>query len=174
MKLRCDLHVNGGMRKLLIVQGPNEPAEHMALKLSAFLLFWDYEPILDAGVKTPALANFEFLPDVLALDEGGAAKLWVECGSATMHKLSKLTRRLPQARLVVIKESPRQARRLREDVEEQLDRPGQIEIIAWPDDAFADFASRVREKNEVYGEAGGLLLNLVLNDHPVAAELKTF
>lgn len=174
MKLRCDLHVNGGMRKLLIVQGPNEPEAHMALKLGAFLLFWDYEPIIDASAKTPALANFDFLPDVLALEAGGAAKLWVECGSVTMNKLTKLTRRLPQARLIVLKETPRSAQRLRRELAEQFDRPDQVEILAWPDGAFQEWTAQVREKNEVYGEAGGLLLNLVINDHPVATEFQSF
>ena len=53
MKLRCDLNVNGGERKLLIVQGPNEPESHLALKLAACLLFWDSEPLVDASVKLP-------------------------------------------------------------------------------------------------------------------------
>lgn len=171
MKLRCDLHVNGGARKLLIVQGPNETGSHLALKLAAYLLFWDLDPIVDASAKTPALASFEFLPDVLALDEGGEVKLWVECGSVTLHKLLKLTRRLPRARLVVLKETRREAERLRQDLVEQLDRQERVEILAWPDGQFRAWLAALREKTEVYGEAGGLLLNVVVNETPVAAEL---
>ena len=174
MKIRCDLHVNTGARKLILVAGPNEPAGHLALKLAAYLLFWSEDPILGAGAKNPALAGFDFLPDLMSLDESGAVKLWVECGSTTLHKLLKLTRRLPNARIVVMKETERDARRLREDVEEQLDRPGRIEILAWPEGLFADWLACVGEKTEVYGEAGGLSLNVVINEQPFVAELRRF
>ncbi|MFA6002779.1 MAG: YaeQ family protein [Elusimicrobiota bacterium] len=174
MKLRCDLHVNGGSRKLVIVSGPNEPEEHLALKLAAYILFWDQEPILDAGVKTPALADYEFLPDLVALDDGGGIKLWVECGSTTMHKLMKLTRRVPQGRIVVIKETEREALRLRKDLKEQLDRESRVEIMAWPGTLFQEWTAWVHEKTEVYGECGGLMINVVVNEHPIVAELKLF
>lgn len=157
-----------------IVQGPNEPASHLALKLSALLLFWDYEPLLDAGIKVPILANFEFLPDLLALEPGGEAKLWVECGSVTMNKLTKLTRRMPAARLVVLKETPREAKRLRTELAAQFDRPEKVEILSWPEGAFKLWTSQVQEKNEVYGEAGGLSLNLVINEHVVSVEFQPF
>ena len=35
MKFRCDLHLNGGSRKLILMPGPNETVEHLALKLAA-------------------------------------------------------------------------------------------------------------------------------------------
>ncbi len=171
MKLRCDLHVNGASRKLFIVQGPNETGAHLALKLAAYLLFWDLEPIVDASPKTPALAAFEFMPDVLALDEAGETRLWVECGSVTMHKLLKLTRRLPQARVVVLKETQREAERLRQDIAEQLDRHEKVEILAWPGRQFQEWLAALGEKTEVFGEAGGLMLNVVVNERPVVAEL---
>lgn len=174
MKIRCDLHVNGGSRKLLLVAGPNEPGEHLALKLAAYLLFWDEEPIVDASTKTPALAQYKFLPDLVALDEAGDIKLWVECGTATIHKLTKLTKRLSQARIVVLKETERDAARARKDFEEQLDKPGKVEILAWPGKSFRDFVGAVGEKTEVYGEAGGLMINGVVNETPVLAEFKKF
>jgi len=146
----------------------------MALKLAGFLLYWDYNPIVDASVKTPALANFEFLPDVVALDEGGAVTLWVECGSVTMNKLTKLIRRLPHARVVVMKETPREALRLRSEITQELDKPERIEIIAWPDDQFKDWVAYLGEKIEVFGEAGGLSINAVVNDHMVVTEFNKF
>lgn len=174
MKLRCDLNLNGSARLVNIVQGPNEPESHLALKLSAYLLFWDYEPILDASVKIPVLADYEFLPDLLALEPDGGPKLWVECGSVTMHKLTKVTRRMPQARLVVLKETPREAKRLREELAAQFDRPEKVEILAWPEGGFKLWTTQVQEKSEVYGEAGGLSLNLVINEHVVSVEFGSY
>lgn len=134
-------------------------------------MFWDLDPIVDASPKTPALASFEFMPDVLALDEAGETRLWVECGSVTMNKLLKLTRRLPQARVVVLKETQREAERLRRDIAEQLDRHEKVEILAWPGRQFQDWLATLCERTEVFGEAGGLMLNVVVNEHPVVAEL---
>jgi len=174
MKIRCDLHLNGGARKLVLVPAPHESFAHLALKLAAYLLFWSEDPVVQAGVKTPALADYEFLPDLMALDETGAIKLWIECGSTTMHKLKKLTRRLPQGRIVVMKETEREGLRLREDLQARLDRPGRIEIMAWPGNLFQDWVSTLQERTEVYGESGGLLINVVANERPLVAELKRF
>ncbi len=174
MKLRCDLHVNGGSRKLLLVPGPNEPDEHLALKLAAYLLFWDREPIMAATTKTPALAQYEFLPDVLGLDEAGDIRLWVECGTATMHKLGKLTRRLSRGRIVVLKTTSREAERLRRDVGDQLDKPHRVEILAWPGSSFRDWTNAVGERTEVYGEASELSINAVVNERPFAVDLQKY
>ena len=174
MKIRCDLHLNGGSRKLLLVPGPNETGEHLALKLAAYLLFWDQNPVVEASSRHPALAGQEFIPDLMALNDSGEIALWVECGQATLHKLGKLVRRLPAARIVVIKATEREAARLRQDVGDRLDRPERIEVLAWPGRSFHQWLAVVREKTEVYGEGGGLMINAVVNEHPIVAELKVF
>ncbi|MBI5630004.1 MAG: YaeQ family protein [Elusimicrobia bacterium] len=172
MKIRCDLHVNGGSRKLLLVPGPNETGEHLALKLAAYLLFWDWEPVVEASAKHPALAAQEFIPDLMALDQGGEIRLWVECGQVSLHKLGKLLRRLPQARIVALKADERQARRLRKDLGDCLERSKRVEIWAWPEGSFKSWIACVAEKTEVYGESRGLMLNAVVNERPIVAELK--
>lgn len=172
MRLRCDLNVNGGSRKLVLMTGPNELDSHLPLKLAACLLFWDQEPIVDASTKTPALANYDFLPDVVALDDSGAIKLWVECGSTTLNKLTKLCRRVPegQGRIVVLKETLRDAQRLRRDVEAQLDKPHRVEILYWPESSFSAWCAALSEKAEVFGEASESMINAVVNETPVCVE----
>jgi len=172
MRIRCDLQVNGEERKLILVPGINEPLGHRALKLAAYLLFWPEDPAIDISPKNPALADYDFLPDLMALDDTGAIKLWVECGSTTMNKLNKLTRRLPRARIVVMKETERDAQRLREELQAQLEREARVEILAWPGRLFREWVSALQENTGVYGESSGLLLNVVVNEHPFAAELK--
>ncbi|MEK7390404.1 MAG: YaeQ family protein [Elusimicrobiota bacterium] len=174
MKIRGDLTINGSSRKPTLVAGPSEPDDHLAHRLAAFVLFWNYEPILDATTKTPALNNFEFLPDLLAVDAAGAAVLWVECGSITINKLTKVTRRMPQCRLVVIKETEREGARLREDLQAQFDRPEKVEILAWPGRSYRDWAAAVMDKTEVFGEAEGHMINAVVNNIPFVIEFKSF
>ncbi len=174
MNIRADLNINGGARKPFLSIGPSEPADHLAHRLAAYILFWDYAPILDASTKTPALAAFEFLPDLLAVDDAGEAALWVECGTVTLHKLTKITRRMPRARLVVMKESEREAARLREILNEQFDRPEKVEILAWPEKTYKQWAAAVSDKTEAVGEASGLLMNLVMNETIFVVEFKSY
>jgi len=173
VNIRADLNINGGARKPFLSIGPSEPADHLAHRLAAYILFWDYAPILDAGAKTPALAAFEFLPDLIAVDAAGEASLWVECGTVTLHKLTKITRRLPRARLVVMKESERAASRLRDILNEQFDRPEKVEILAWPEKTYAQWAAAVSDKTEAFGEASGLMMNLVMNEAMFVVEFKS-
>ena len=174
MKIRCELSINGADRRPYLVCGPSEPDDHLAHRLAAYILFWNYEPILDATTKTPALNNFEFLPDLLALDAGGNAVLWVECGSSTMNKLTKITRRMPQCRLVIIKESERAGARLREELQAQFDRPEKVEILAWPGKSYRDWVAAVTDKTEAFGEAEGNMINAVVNNTPFVVEFVSF
>jgi hypothetical protein len=177
VKIRADLSINGGERKVLLVSGPSEPDDHLAHRLAACILFWDAEPILDASVKTPALADYEFLPDLIGLNAAGEAVLWVECGSVTMNKLTKITRRLPRARLVIIKETERQAGELRRDLLASFDRPEKVEILAWPGQTYKQWSRAVSEKSdktEAFGDASGHMINVVLNEAMFVVEFKSF
>ena len=174
MKIRAELTFNGETRKPYLVSGPSEPDDHLAHRIAAFILFWNDNPTLDATVKTPALANFEFLPDLLAVNDAGEATVWIECGTVTMNKLTKVTRRMPRARIVIVKENERSAQQLREDLEHQFDRPERIEILAWPGDAYKKWAKTVGDSLEAFGEADGRSINGVVNNEMVVVEFKSF
>ena len=174
MKIRCDLQINGGARKLLLVSGPNETVEHLTLKLAAYLMFWDADPVVEASSSHPALQGQKFILDLMGLDDSGALNLWVECGNVTLHKIGKLLRRFPSARSVIVKPTEREAERLRADVTDQEQKGGKIEILAWPGRQFQDWMKVVYEKTEVYGEAGDRSLNLVINEVPVVADFRAF
>ncbi|MFA6029690.1 MAG: YaeQ family protein [Elusimicrobiota bacterium] len=175
MKYRCDLHVNGASRKLLLVAGLTETPEHLALKLAAFLLYWEHEPIVEASTKHPSLLGQEFTPDLVAFDETGAVKLWVECGKTALHKLGKLVRRYPDARIVVLRATEGEAKRFRTDIAAEIERHARIEIRAWPAADFKTWLGALRrEKVEVYGEAGDNALNLVVNETAFAVHFGAF
>lgn len=145
------------------------------MKLAAYLLFWDAEPVVDPSPNHPALLGQEFVPDLLAANEAGEASLWVECGKSTVNKLSKVTRRFRRARLVALLPGERDALRLRGVLQDELeDKAGLVEILAWPEGTFREWFSALADRVEVYGEAGGLNLNLTVNEHPMAVDLKKF
>ena len=173
MKIRADLTINGENRKPYLVSGPNELDEHLAHKLAAYILFWGDEPTLDPSTKMAALANFEFMPDLIAFDASGETKLWVECGTVTRNKLTKVTRRAPNARIVVIKEQLREAEQLRKELEAQFDRPERVEIFAWPAGAYRAWLETVGPKVEAFGEADGRMINAVVNETSVLVEFES-
>ena len=174
MKIRGELTINGGTRRPFLVSGPNELDAHLAHKLAAYILFWSYDPLLDASAKTPALAAFEFMPDLIGLDDAGEAVLWVECGTTTMHKLTKITRRAPRCRVVVLKETERGAAQLRAELDAQFDRPERVEVLAWPGAQFKAWCAAVDERTEAFGEASGHMMNLVLNETMFVVEFMPF
>lgn len=171
MKIRADLNLNGGHRKLVLVPGENEKDEHLALKLAAYLLFWDSELVVDASVKHPALRGQDYRPDLLGVDESGSVGAWVECGNTTLNKLFKALRRWPSARVIVLKEDPARAKRIRSDLAAEVAGSERVEVLAFPAGAFAEWRGRLGEKVEVYGEAGGLSFNLVVNETVFMADL---
>lgn len=174
MKIRCDLTFNGENRKPYLVSGPSEPDDHLAHRIAAFILFWNENAMVDATTHTPALANFEFLPDLLAVDDAGEATVWIECGTVTMNKLTKVTRRMPRARIVIMKENERSAQDLRRDLDGQFDRPERVEILAWPGNTYKEWAKAVGDSIEAFGDADGASINAVVNERMVVVEFKKF
>ncbi|MBI4422714.1 MAG: YaeQ family protein [Elusimicrobia bacterium] len=174
MKLRCDLQINDGKRRLILVPYESELPEHLALRLAACVLFWNDEPSAELSSRHPALADQEFRPDCIALDEAGRVKLWVECGRTTPNKLDKLTKRYHDARLVVLTGSEHDARRMRETIDAKVSRGAALELWSWKAAEFQEWCQALREDTYVVGESDGRSLNLVINDVPLAVELDRF
>lgn len=173
MALRCDIHLNGGHRKLILSPRPEETHDHLALKLAAFLLFWAEEPVVDPSAKHPALLDQEFRPDLMALDLSGRMALWIECGFTSLNKLEKLPRRFPHARFVVIRESLRDGERVRRDLNDCLTR-GTVDVWAWREEDFKLWRDALDDKTEVFGDVQGRSFNLTINQTPLAVDLQDF
>ena len=146
MQIRCSIHLGEVGKKLVLVSQETETLDHLALKLAGFMLFFDLNPMVGISSKNPAIANQEFRPDLIALNEGGEIKLWGECGNVATHKLDKLIRRNRNARIVVLKETVREAKNLRE--------------------AFEKNDIQNSDRVEIYGEPSNHSFNLVANSVP--------
>jgi uncharacterized protein YaeQ len=171
MTVRCELNINGGTRRILLVAKEEEPVEHVALRLTAAILFFDREPALETGPGHNAVAETGFFPDLLVTDESGAISVWIECGTVANNKLAKVARRLRGARLVVFKESPEDGRRFRAVVKKEIAKGEKIEIWAWPKEDFIKWTAALKESTHVCGEASGRSLNLVMNEVPFDVHL---
>lgn len=81
-----------------------ESARHVLLKFLAYVLF--YEPDL---VVEPKWAG-AYRPDLVAVDQGGAVRRWIECGAVKPRKLLDLLDRHAQAAVEVVKPHPDEMR----------------------------------------------------------------
>ncbi|HOX23446.1 MAG TPA: hypothetical protein PLL10_08280 [Elusimicrobiales bacterium] len=174
MYLRCDLNINGGRKNLLIVPRHDETVEHSALKLACAILFWERELILDATVNHPALSNCPFVPDMMALDDSGAISFWGECGNTSLNKLDKVIKKVPGARIVVLRESPDDARQMRTALSGQTKKHQRVEILAWPKPEFERWLAAVQDSNSVVGESTGRSMSLVFNEQVFDVDFESF
>ena len=174
MKIRCELLVNDTKRRLVFVPNDSETPEHLALRLAACVLFADDEPYAELSTTHPSLADQEYRPDCVALDEGGRVKLWVECGRTTANKLDKVTHRYTDARIVVLTGSEHDARMMRQVVDAKVSRSGLLEIWGFAAADFRVWLGALREDTYVMGEARGSSFNIVVNDVPFAADLTRY
>lgn len=174
MAIRCEFNLNGGKRRLVMARGPEETWEHVALRLASCALFWPLEPKVEISPKHPALGGIEFRPDFVALNAAGEVGMWGECGNVSLNKLDKLTRRFPGARIVVLKASEREARRMRSDLEDGVERQGRIEIRGFQEADFSVWRQAVDEKVELFGEASEHSFNLVINNTPLACDVISY
>ena len=170
MTLRCELNINGGSRRIIIVGNDEETHEHLALRLAAAVLFFDGEPV-EPGPGDPALADIGFVPDLMVPDGIGGMKVWIECGNVAVNKLTKVARRIKDGRLVLLKEDVEGGRRLREVIKKEINKGERIEVWAWSRPDFARWTSALKESNYIYGEAAGQSLNLVLNEAAFSVDL---
>ena len=170
MTLRCELNINGGSRRVIIVGNDEETHEHLALRLTAAILFFDGEPV-EPGPNDPLLADIGFTPDLLVPDGLGGIKTWVECGNVAENKLVKVARRIKEGRLVVLKEDVHAGERQRGVVDKEIRNGDKVDVWAWPREEFKRWNAALQESNYVYGEAAGQSLNLVLNDAAFSVDL---
>jgi len=173
-KIRADMRVNGDWRKLVLVAVENEKPQHLALKLGAYLSFWEHDLILEASSKHTALMGQPFRPDLMAPDITGSMAIWVECGNTSLHKLTKVLRRWPDAKFAVFKEDPQKAERFRMDLEKEVPKSQRVEVYGWPRGAFDEWMRALTEKTEIFGEAKGVGFNLVVNETIYTTDLLRF
>jgi uncharacterized protein YaeQ len=119
------------------------------------------------------MAGQEFRPDLVALNDAGEIKLWIECGNVTVNKMDKLIRRYREARIVVLKETVHEAQNLRKMLaKNDIAHSERIEVLAFPGDSFKEWFRAIEETVEIVGEAGEKSFNLVVNAVPLSFDFQ--
>lgn len=131
-------------QKIVLGRIEYETEEHVLLKFLAWCLF--YHPRLAIEKKVEE----EFEPDLVIQDYDQTVRLWIECGRVSLHKLGKLTKRYPEARIYVLVPSARDGQMMARQVEKKLDKPERVRIVAFNEDVVGPLLPLMTGKNEVW------------------------
>lgn len=173
MKIRCEVHIGDLVGKVILAPKPEEKVPHLAMKLAAYTMFLPLSPVVEPSTDHPSLLGFDHKPDVMTTNLSGEIDLWIECGAVATQKLNKILRRLPQARIIILKTSIREAKQLRERAESEVKSHERLEIWTWEEPMFETWLNALEEKTEIFGEAGEKYFNLVINETAYSTDMKS-
>jgi uncharacterized protein YaeQ len=139
--------------KVLLVQKDTESLTHVLLKLFGYVLF--YDPRLQIEGRLP-MDSIAYEPDLLLLDYELRPKLWVECGECSLNKLDKLAVKAHEAALWVIRRSPADAERLRQQMRRGGLRENRYGLLALDEAMLAEVAGLVSGRDALHWYGGGL------------------
>lgn len=165
-KFTFDLTFPKVRKKMILVKKETELREHVVLKLLSYVLY--YHPRLQIEVPV----NMHYKPDLAVAGEHGIPELWIDCGHVGIAKVESLARKLRTTRIVFVKTSRRELDQFKALVGKKVDRTGQIEYLAFDENAVRGFARALRKNNELifYWQAEDVL-GWVLNEEAFESSL---
>jgi uncharacterized protein YaeQ len=139
--------------KVLLVQHETENLTHVLLKLFGYVLFYDERLQIEARLPTD---HIPFEPDLILLDYELRPKLWIECGECSLNKLNKLAVKAPEAELWIVKRSPGEAQRLRQQMEHEQMRRGRYGIVGLDEAMLHEIEGLVAGRDALHWFGGSL------------------
>jgi uncharacterized protein YaeQ len=129
--------------KIVLVKEDLEHRTHVALKLLAYLLY--YEP----GLKVEVSAGMHYQPDLLVPGDHNVPKLWIDCGKVTLKKAESLADKLRHTRVIFVKESVRELALFRKLVEKKAETTSHIEYLAFEVGFVSSLANAMERTNDI-------------------------
>lgn len=157
--MKYTIQVEGG-EKIVVEKRGGESPRHILQKLLAYLLFADWKPRIEIKVWDD---KREYRPDVVAFNEAGDLTLWVDCGQIAVKKVDDLTRRLPHARIVIVKINRHELEGYAREARKKVKRIERVEFLAFDDEFLARLENVLVHLNAVRLERDGANLTLTWN-----------
>lgn len=148
--------------KLVVERAPSEVEWHIALKLLGYILFFDRKPRIEEDV------DYHYRPDLFARDEFGQLNLWIDCGNIAVKKIDKVATKMGKSgEFYILRQTERDAKRLRESVVSGVKHHDRVQIVAFNDGFVERLAATMDSTNEVsFKIEGGDLTIRVSNKNP--------
>jgi uncharacterized protein YaeQ len=163
-KYSFDLVCNEESRKLVLTRATEESEQHLAMKLVAYLLFFDRRLKVEAGVDQ------HYKPDLVRTD-GRDVTLWVDCGQISIHKLDKIATTNHAADIVVVKPTRRSAESHRRQAQKRVRRMERVSYVMF-DDGFVDaLAAALSTRTGLHATLEGEMLEMRVNETRLATRI---
>lgn len=135
------LRIRAAGRTLVLGKRAGESTAHVLLKAIGYARYAPRYPGL--RVEVPVNERGErYKPDLVALDDTGEPRIWIECGHADVDKVCRLLRRYPRAHFVWLRRQTLWdgAVRIARDALTHTRHPAPVEIIGVTDAALLALA----------------------------------
>jgi len=149
--------------KIVISQSQNETLDHVLLKALAFVIFHSDRLRLEVDLEMPGVP---FVPDLVALALDGRPELWIECGEVSLHKLEKLTLKLGDADIWIVKKSAGDVAKTVELARRNIRRLGRVRLLTFDPGFIPELRALASGANSLHlvKLVPGEMAQLVFND----------
>ena len=149
--------------KIVISQNQCETLDHVLLKALAFVIFHSDRLRLEVDLELPGVP---FVPDLVALALDGRPELWIECGEVSLHKLEKLTLKLTDCDIWVVKKTAGEVAKTLELARRNIKRLGRVQLMTFDHGFLPDMLRIATGANSIHlvKLVPGEMMQLVFND----------
>ncbi len=149
--------------KIVVSQSQNETLDHVLLKALAFVIFHGDRLRLEVDLKMPGVP---FVPDLVSLALDGRPELWIECGEVSLHKLEKLTLKLNDTDIWIVKKSAGEVSKTVELARRNIKRLGRVRLLTFDPGFIQELLALASGSNSLHlvKLVPGEMMQLVFND----------
>jgi uncharacterized protein YaeQ len=149
--------------KIVVSQSQNETLDHVLLKALAFVIFHNDRLRLEVDLELPGVP---FVPDLVALALDGRPELWIECGEVSLHKLEKLTLKLNDTDLWIVKKSAGEVSKTVELARRNIKRLGRLRLLTFDPGFIPELLALASGSNSLHlvKLVPGEMMQLVFNN----------
>ena len=139
-------HEQAHREKLIMETRRGEGANHLVMKLLAYLLFLDERPLIEAD------AGWHYRPDLVTFGDDGSPDLWVDCGTISLRKIENLARKSHgRMRLYIVRKTPNEAEALQRQVQRKVPHADRVQFLSFDSGFVPSLASALDASNDLAG-----------------------
>jgi len=159
--------------KIVLESRSTESVRHIALKILAYLWFRAEAAPLPLLIERSVGQRHK--PDLVAMDPAtGSIRLWIDCGQIEPKRLARILKANPNAQVLVLKASIREARLYARSASLAIptDARTRLHYLGFDDGFLAEFAGTLRGANSLACLVAGDMARIVLNQRAFDARLQ--
>jgi uncharacterized protein YaeQ len=149
--------------KIVVSQSQNETLDHVLLKALAFVVFHSDRLRLEVDLEMPGVP---FVPDLVSLALDGRPESWIECGEVSLHKLEKLTLKLNDTDIWIVKKSAGEVSKAVALARRNIKRLGRVRLLTFDPGFIPELLALASGSNSLHlvKLVPGEMMQLVFND----------